>query len=271
MTTPLPTIDPSKLTIEQMAAGSPGNLMTYHTEGDHIPPRHLRYIDKWFLELIYGDVDVLIVLVPPGHAKSTFSSHYAAAWHRGTFPDQNVMVVSYGTDFAGSWGGKARDVIKDVGKRVFGVTVDPNRKSENEWALRGRRGRMYAEGLDGQITGKRLNLLIQDDMYKTAKDAKSEAYRNELIDFMESVAFGRRLPGGKILVVNYRWNLRDLQAWLVERSEAAGRRVKILNLPAIAGEKDELGREPGEALWPEMYDLEFLKEQEILVGRRTWA
>ena len=167
------------------------------------------------------------------------------------------MVVSFGTDFASSWGGKARDVIRDVGKPVFGVSVDPKRQAEEEWAIRGKPGRMYARGLDSGVTGLRLHLLIGDDMYKTPQDAGSESYRNQLIDFMQDVAFGRMHPGGKMLFVNYRWNLRDLQAWLIERCEAAELRVKVITLPAIAGENDELGREPGEALWEELYPLEW--------------
>ena len=42
---------------------------------------------------------------------------------------------------------------------------------------------------------------------------------------------------------------------------------KIINLPALAEEDDPLGREPGELLWPERFDLEFMEAQRRLDGR----
>jgi predicted phage terminase large subunit-like protein len=41
-------------------------------------------------------------------------------------------------------------------------------------------------------------------------------------------------------------------------SDEEASKWKIINLPAIAKENDPLGRELGEALWPERFDLEFL-------------
>ena len=267
------TLDPSKLTKEQLAALSPMGLMMYHTQGRMRPARHQEYVDKAILELVYGDVDILLVMLPPGHSKSTQGSKYTPAWYLGTFPERQVMLVSYGTDFAASWGGQARDVMRETGNKVFGVTVDPNRKSEVEWWLRGKQGRMYSQGLDGQVTGKRAHLLIGDDMYKNSGDAQSETYRQLVIDFMQDVAFGRLHTGGKMLFLNYRWNLRDIHAWIIERAEVAGLRSRVIRLPAIAEEDDEIGRAPGEPLWPELYPLDNLLMRQAAVGGEsspTW-
>lgn len=264
------TLDLNKITRTGLAKLSPLQLMMYHGKGRMRVAPHLKLIDQWFLQLIYGvgdeHLDILMVLIPPGHAKSTYGSHYAPAWYLGAHPDNQVMLVSYGTDFAGSWGGKARDVFREVGPKVFGVSLDPNRKSEVDWSVRGRAGRMVSQGVDGQVTGKRSHLLISDDLYKNSQDAASEVYRNTLIDFMQDVAYGRLHAGGKMLFLNYRWNLRDIHAWFQERVQASGERIKVLRLPALAEEGDELGRKPGEVLWPDLYPMSDMMRKQGGVG-----
>jgi hypothetical protein len=50
-----------------------------------------------------------------------------------------------------------------------------------------------------------------------------------------------------------------------------GRQWRIINLPAIAEEDDALGREPGEALWPERFPVTLLDDARREVGEREWA
>jgi hypothetical protein len=52
--------------------------------------------------------------------------------------------------------------------------------------------------------------------------------------------------------------------------EAGGDQWLVLNLPAIAEEDDPLGREPGEALWPEWEDLQALERKRRASGEREW-
>jgi predicted phage terminase large subunit-like protein len=56
-----------------------------------------------------------------------------------------------------------------------------------------------------------------------------------------------------------RWHADDLAGWLIAGGGGASA-WEVLNLPALAEEDDPLGREPGEALWPERYDRAALAE-----------
>jgi predicted phage terminase large subunit-like protein len=47
-----------------------------------------------------------------------------------------------------------------------------------------------------------------------------------------------------------------------------GQHWRVVTLPAVAGENDALGRQPGEALWPEMYSAERLEK--IRIGRTAY-
>jgi hypothetical protein len=69
---------------------------------------------------------------------------------------------------------------------------------------------------------------------------------------------------GAIIIIMTRWHEDDLVGRLTDPTnphynaeEAA--QWKIINIPAIAGEDDILGREPGEALWPERFGLDYLE------------
>lgn len=65
---------------------------------------------------------------------------------------------------------------------------------------------------------------------------------------------------------NTRWHEDDLAGRLL----ASGESWDELVLPAIA-EHDEPHRRAGDALWPEKYDLDALRETRAMVGEREWA
>jgi len=256
-----------------MARLSPLGLMYYHNEGRYMVPRHLVHIDGQFLRMMKDEFDVLIVLAPPGHAKSEYASKYAPAWFLGRNPSKVVLLLSYAYERAVELGTNARQVLQDCGMSIFGVRLEQRRSAGSNWWLANRNGHMYSEGLEGQVTGKHPDLIICDDLYKGPEDAGSPDYRDKLIAFFTQVVFPRLLPGTKLVIVNYRWNLRDIQAWLIERMAAARKRVRVIKFPAIAEESDVLGRKVGEALWPEKFPLSYLEQQRALAetSPHVWA
>ena len=53
-------------------------------------------------------------------------------------------------------------------------------------------------------------------------------------------------------------------------NETAHENWEVISLPAIAFDNDLLGRQPGEALWPEAYPLSVLEEIRQTLGSRDW-
>ena len=55
-------------------------------------------LDQAILEAIdeaaAGELDGLVVSMPPQHGKSELSSRYLPAWYVGTYPDRRVIVVA---------------------------------------------------------------------------------------------------------------------------------------------------------------------------------
>lgn len=113
------------------------------------------------------------------------------------------------------------------------------------------------------------NCLIIDDVIKSNEEARSKSYRDRAWDWFTKVAMTRRM-GPKLVVITFtRWHEDDIIGRLTDPenehySRILAKKIKIIDLPAIAGPDDPLERKEGEALWPERYDLDFLEEQRAL-------
>lgn len=111
--------------------------------------------------------------------------------------------------------------------------------------------------------------MIVDDPVKNAEDARSQTMRDAAWEWFIKVAMTRRMGKKLVLIITTRWHTDDIVGRLTDKendhyNEIEAQGWKIINIPAIAEEDDPLGRKPGEALWPERYDLEFLAQQQRL-------
>jgi predicted phage terminase large subunit-like protein len=115
------------------------------------------------------------------------------------------------------------------------------------------------------------NCAIIDDPVKDAEQADSETYIAKLRNWYRETLYTRQMSGGRIIIIMQRWRANDLIGWLLDPSEQE--RVedwKVINFPAIAEEDDVLGREPGEALWPEKFPVNELEGIRSVLGSRSF-
>lgn len=222
-------------------------------------PRHLDLLNRKLGRVAIGSIKRLLITMPPRHGKSEFTSKYFPAWYLGTFPDRRVILASYESDFAMTWGRKVRDLLQEHGPVIFGVGVRKDSTAANRWGIEGHPGGMDTAGVGGAVTGKGAHLLIIDDPVKNAEEAASETMRNKAWEWFTSTAYTRMEPGGAIIVIQTRWHEDDLAGRLLARGEAElGETWDVVDLPAMAREGDILGRAPGEALWPERFTADDL-------------
>lgn len=201
-----------------------------------------------------------MISFPPRHGKSYLTSHHFPAWYLGTYPDRRVILTSYGADFAAEWGRKARDVLEEHGADVFGVKVRADSSAADRWDIQGRRGGMVTAGVGGPITGRGADLLIVDDPVKNAEEATSATIKDKAWEWFLSTAYTRLHAGGAVVLIMTRWAVDDLAGRILQRADSGGRSWEVLSLPALALESDPLGRQPGEALWPEQIPAAMLEE-----------
>lgn len=226
--------------------------------------RHLEMLNRKLVDVAEGRTRRLIVTMAPRHGKSECISKYFPAWYIGRFPERRVILTSYEADFAANWGRKVRDLLDEFGPEYFGVRVRRDSSAANRWDLEGHAGGMVTAGVGGPITGRGADIFICDDPIKNAEEAASEAIRERNKDWWRSTAYTRLEPGGSAVIVCTRWHHDDLAGWLIAGGagdgDGAASAWEVLNLPALAEDDDPLGREPGEALWPERYDRAALDE-----------
>ena len=204
----------------------------------------------------------------------TFPSYFI-----GKNPDRRVIQACYGDTLAKKFGRANKRKIEEFGEEIFGIHMSRDNASVTNWDIAGHRGGMISAGIGGSITGEGADLLIIDDPIKNRAEADSESYREMIWNEWENTLLTRLHAGGSVILILTRWHEDDLAGRLlrkekedIENGSHVGDTWEVVSLPAIAEENDLLGREPGQALWPEGgYDEEWAKQKERDVGSRTWA
>lgn len=231
-------------------------------------------------------IDKLIVTMPPQHGKSEGSTRKLPSYMLGINPDLRITISSYSDTFV-------KDFNLDVQKimstprywKVFpGVRMGGRGRSSvytrnsKVFSILNRKGSLRAVSRGGALTGKPVDVLILDDLYKDYGEANSPVIRRGVMKWYTTVARKRLHNNSQQLIVFTRWHEEDLIG-ILEKSETVitvtkwadfdnipkGAWVKI-NFEAIkTGEPTELDpRQAGEPLWPEMHSLEKLEAERKL-------
>lgn len=233
----------------------------------------LRLIDEHLAKVAAGDIDRLIVNMPPQEGKSERTSRRFPLWMLHRNPNLRIAIVSFGHDVARRWGRRIRDDLR--AHPELGLTLSESTQAQHEFELLGYRGGVICVGIRGALTSRPVDLLIIDDPYKDAGDADSPAWQETVRDFWTEVALPRLAPGAPVVIIQTRWREDDLSGWLSGGEHAD--EWTVLNIPAQAdhdpgkGETDPLGREPGvyleSARGRTVADWEKKRRE---VGSRSW-
>jgi predicted phage terminase large subunit-like protein len=210
-----------------------------------------------------GSIPNLMVLMPPGSAKSTYSDVVFVPWFMARKPRRNVILASYASDIAKKQGRRARQLIQSRSfSNLMDVGLKDDQKAADEWALTN--GSEYmAGGLLSGLTGNRAALGILDDPLKGRLQAESETIRNSTWNAYIDDFCSRLIPGAPQVMILTRWHEDDPagrilpegwdgeSGWFDGRD---GRKWYVICLPAVADRKDDpLARKLGESLWPEWF------------------
>lgn len=231
--------------------------------------KHHCAIAKVIEEVERGEIQFLILTMPPRHGKSELVSRRLPAWYLGRHPQENVVVATYNDDFAKDFGADVRGIIQShTYKQVF-PEMKLQRGGTAKDRLQTTKGGMSTfVGLGGSLTGRGAHCLIIDDVIKSNEEARSKSYRDRAWDWFTKVALTRRM-GRKLVIITFtRWHEDDIIGRLTDSSNEhyshqLAKKIKIIDLPAIAGPDDPLERAEGEALWPDgpdKFDLDFLSD-----------
>ncbi|WP_020469711.1 phage terminase large subunit [Zavarzinella formosa] len=240
--------------------------------------RHLEAVER-------GDIERLMISMPPRHGKSMLASEFFPAWYLGRNPSHYVIAATYAQELADDFGRKVRDQIADAAfqqifpgcklkgdsqsaKRFHVTQEQPDPEVSDAFAT-SLDGAYFAAGIGGPLTGRGAHLLLIDDPVKNREDADSPTIRQKNKEWYTSTAYTRLMPNGKIVIIQTRWHDDDLTGWQLREHEHEG--WVVLSLPAIAETDDDiLGRKTGDPLWAN-YPVDVLERIKKAVGSRDWT
>lgn len=209
-----------------------------------------------------GEIDRLMIFMPPRHGKSELASRRFPAWYIGRNPSNQIITASYGADLATDFGREVRNIVSDGEYgRLFETRLREDSRAANRWNT-DKGGSYVAVGIGGAVTGRGANVALIDDPFKDRQDADSEVIRERVWAWYQSTLYTRLMPGGAIILIQTRWHEDDLAGRLLELQEKGGDQWEILELPA---EQD------GEALWPDWYPIESLHRIKAAIGPREYS
>lgn len=220
-------------------------------KGEPIQPHHALLIDALqdLADLQRGLRDdvppKLMVMMPPGSAKSTISSQYFPFWSMMAGTRIDLSVGSYSADLAIRHSKATMQLVRDFGGVIFGHGLDTENVAE--WAAD--TGSTYkAVGVGGPITGRRLDISIIDDPVKSAAEAASQILRDEAWNWALADLSSRFRPGGVMVLIMTRWHEDDLAGRFLLREPSEWRVIRI-RAESLGEHDDPLHRPAGAFLW----------------------
>jgi predicted phage terminase large subunit-like protein len=228
------------------------------------PALHHRVICRYIDDLLADDYDELIIVAPPGSAKSTYTSHALAAYYLGRWPDKNIIIATHTSDLSERWSRKVRNTFASPEHiKVFPkARLSKDSTAVGRWAT-SEGGELLAAGVGGAVLGFRADLVTIDDPLSGFEQAQSETQLTKVHNWYETDLATRMKPGAKLVLICQRLARNDLAGYLIDRNiKNPTKRQRILKLPmlAVEGVVDPVGRAPGERLWPEWYTPEMVAD-----------
>lgn len=177
---------------------------------------------QWFIE--EAREKILVVNLPPRHGKSRTATKFVQ-WLFGKYgTDIKVMTGSYNETLSGTFAKQVRDCIAE--KPTLGVTVYndifPKTKikygeaAASKWALEGSQQANYlATSPGGTATGFGCNIMIIDDVIKSAEEAYNENTLKSLQSWFTDTMLSRTENGFKLIIIMTRWGNEDLAGFVL--------------------------------------------------------
>jgi hypothetical protein len=186
------------------------------------PARHHRLINEGLEAIESGELRRLLIIAPPGHAKSTYASIVFPSWYLGRHPEASIVGVTLTDTLADLYADAVANVIEhsDEWREIFrGVTPDKRRG----WSKLGRFLRTFGTkrdplskdpqlaymGAGSGIVGRRAHGLIVDDVIDEAI-ARSELQTRQRVGWIQSSALTRLQPDSWAVAVGTLWGDGDV-------------------------------------------------------------
>jgi predicted phage terminase large subunit-like protein len=181
---------------------------------------------QWFIE--ESDSQFMVVTLPPRHGKSRTASKLVQ-WLFGKYGSgKRVMTGSYNETLSGTFAKAVRNTIAAVstGDSIVYNDIFPNihikygEAAAQMWALEGSDQINYlATSPTGTATGFGCDIMIIDDLIKSAAEAYNENALMAQIEWFTNTMLSRTEKEFKVIIIMTRWANGDLAGYVLENYE----------------------------------------------------
>ena len=233
-----------------------------HVWPEFIEGKHHKEIADKFNKLANGEIKRLIINMPPRHTKSEFASYLLPSWMVGRRPNLKIIQTTHTTELAIRFGRKAKTLMDSPEyKEVFKTRLREDSQAAGKWETE-QGGEYYAAGVGSAITGRGADLLIIDDPH-SEQDALNVHALERAYEWYTSGPRQRLQPGGSIVVVMTRWNMKDLTGMLLKsQKELKSDQWEVVEFPAILPSN--------KPVWPEYWKLAELESVKASLSVGKW-
>lgn len=190
---------------------------------------------------IESDEDVCVVNIPPRHGKSRTAGNLVE-WLLGNNNNMKIMTGSYNETLSTMFSKNVRNSIQeekaDESKPVFS-DVFPNTKIKrgdgamNLWSLEGGYNNYLATSPTGTATGFGCDLMIIDDLIKSALEANNATILENHWTWFTDTMLSRLEEGGKILIIMTRWHSQDLAGRILKWCKETRKKYRHIKMSAL--------------------------------------
>lgn len=235
---------------------------------------HIKAICDYVQAMDKGEVQNLIVNIPPRHMKSVIFNIMLPCWKLAINPSEKFIFVTHSQDLITRDSNKCRDLIESEWYQERFPNVKLNKKTESQ-IITSKGGFRQGFGMAGGITGVGGNWVVVDDPLK-ASDAKSKATKDTSNYIYDNAIFNRvnDVRTDKRIIVMQRLAQDDLTGHILETELP----FEHLCLPLIyEGTRfnSSIGfvdpRQEGELLWEERFPRKQMLDVRKALGERDFA
>jgi predicted phage terminase large subunit-like protein len=238
---------------------------------------HLLWLDC-LQRVADGKIKRLLGMMPPGSAKSIYTSVVFPTYVMGRFRGSNIILASYGSDLPRKFGRRARSIVQQpIYNRIFNTQLSAESQAADEWALNNG-SEWLARGILTGITGNRADGIVWDDLIRGREQADSDVIRQKTWEAYVDDLGSRKKPLAWEIGITTRWHEDDPAGRILPEHYSGesgwihcrdGNDWYVVCLPAICERDDDiLGRKPGEILWPEWFNEDMFSTPKR--NPRTW-
>lgn len=244
----------------------------------YAPRRHYlkRYVDA-YQEVLEGKLDFLSISMPKRCGKSQLGINFTNMLS-GKYPDKSTLMEGTGDDLVKSFYLGCLEYLQTPSEYHFydifpdSKLVQTNADTKTINLLhRSRFPTIMCRSIDARQVGlsEASNLLYLDDCVEGREEAKNRQRLDDKWEIISGDIIGRAIEGTPIIICGTRYSLYDPIGHLQEEMKKQGKRVKIIETPALDPVTDESNFEyirEGK----KVFTTQYFRDQREMLSAEQW-